>query len=136
MANYFTIDYEDTTPPASGALELNYGFAYSSGLTVDVSMFAGSGFTPTHYKLWDIEVVEGEGVVSSGSATWQAYPAGGTTTAYLDSSVSTPQYASVKFKNVGETETEVFQSNGVSFSFTETLAHPSVTWKNTFVSSG
>ena len=77
MASYFTIDYEDTTPPVSGTVSLHDGFSYSSGLTVNVSMFAGSGFTPTHYKLWGIGVVEGEGAVTSGTATWQAFPAGG-----------------------------------------------------------
>jgi len=136
MANYFTIDYEDTTPTTSGIVELNYGFEYSSGLTVNVAMFAGSGFTPTHYKMWGIELVEGEGVVSSGSATWQAFPADGTTTAYLDGSSTASQSASVMFKDSGETETEVYQTNGVVFDFTESDTHPSASWSSEFSEVG
>jgi hypothetical protein len=132
MANFFTIDYEDTTPPASGTVSLNYGYSYSSGLIVNVSMFAGSGFTPTHYKLWGLELVEGEGVVTSGTATWQAFPASGKTTAILDAEVETPQYASVKYKDAGENETAVFTSNGVSFNFVEPVISNSTTWKNSF----
>lgn len=135
MANYFTIDYEDTTPPASGTLELNDGSAYSSGLTVNVSMFAGSGFTPTHYKLWGLAETMGGSVVTSGTAAWTAYPAGGLVTRYLQNTTG-PQYASVKFKNAGETETDVFQSNGVSFSFTERDTNPSVGWETQFSSAG
>lgn len=136
MANYFTIDYEDTTPPASGTLELNNGAAYSSGLTVNVSMFAGSGFTPTHYKLWGLELVSGEGVVTSGTATWQAFPASGMTTAILDPTDENPQYASVKFKDAGETETDIAQSNGVTFSFVAPIIDDSVEWKQSFASLG
>lgn len=132
MANYFTIDYEDTTPSVSGTVELNNGYSYSSGLIVNVSMFAGSGFTPTHYKLWGLELVEGEGVVTSGTATWQTVPETGQTTAYLDAELTTPQYVSVKFKDSGDNETEVFTSNGVSFSFVVPTIHSSGQWKNAF----
>ncbi|RLA03960.1 MAG: hypothetical protein DRQ47_04180 [Gammaproteobacteria bacterium] len=99
-------------------------------------MFAGSGFTPTHYKLWGIETTQGEGVVSSGTAAWVAFPAGGAADAYLSSSDTYPQNASVKFKNAGEAETDVFQSNDVTFNFTENVVNPSVEWGTVFSSVG
>ena len=48
MANYFTLEYESTANTSPSNVELNYGSPTSGGLTVHVSLYAGSGFTPTH----------------------------------------------------------------------------------------
>ena len=61
MANYFNLQYEDTAVTSPGTVELAYGNPTSNGLTIPASIYAGSGFTPTHYKMWGVELVEGEG---------------------------------------------------------------------------
>jgi len=136
MANFFTIGYEDTVVPASGILSLNDGNDSSDSLAINVSMFAGSGFTPTHYKLWGLGLVSGGDIVSSGTATWQAFPESGTITGYLSPYDTEPQYAFVKFKDASETETEITQSNDVLFNFVDPIIDPSVSWKNSFSSLG
>lgn len=136
MANYFTIDYEDSVTPASGILQLNDYSDVSHSLSINVSMFAGSGFTPTHYKLWGIEIVPGEGIVSSGTATWQAFPVSGKTTAYLNPYDTDPQYAFVLLKDASETETTIIPSNGVLFNFVDPIIDSSVAWKDNFSSLG
>jgi len=131
MANYFDIRYESTAASSPG-VELNYGASTSNGLTVHTSLYAGLEFTPTHYKMWGVELVSGEGVVTASGAEWIPFTSTRTITL---AETSSPQYAYVKFKNVSEQETSIAQSNAVTFSFTDPSIHSSVTWETVFASS-
>jgi hypothetical protein len=133
MANYFTLEYESTANTSPSNVELNYGSPTSGGLTIHVSLFAGSGFTPTHYKMWGLELVEGEGVVTASGAEWIAFT--DERTARL-ASHNNPQSAYVKFKNASETETSTFQSNEVTFTFVDPLIRSSLTWDTSFEDLG
>jgi hypothetical protein len=129
MPNYFNLEYESTSDPSPGSIELNYGSDYSNGLIVHVALFAGSGFTPTHYKMWGLIPVSGGDIVTYSGAEWVDYSA--TTYARL-SRHNDPQKAYVKFKNSSETETETFESNEVTFTFIEPIIDNSVVWKVDF----
>lgn len=133
MANYFNIAYESTAASSPGNVELNYGNSTSDGLTVQASLYAGSDFTPTHYKMWGVELVTGEGVVTISGAEWLPFVE--TRTVRL-ARHNDPQSAYVKFKNVAETETETFQSNSVTFNFVEPIIHGSTLWKQDFEGLG
>jgi hypothetical protein len=134
MANYFTLGYE-TTATSSPGVELNYGSQYSSGLTVNVSMFAGSGFTPTEYKIWGVELTAGEGVVTISGATWEPFPSNGTRTVRL-ARHNDPQSAYVIFKDAGESETETVQSNEVTFTFVEPTKQGNLQWESDWEALG
>lgn len=133
MANYFNLTYESSAASSPGNVELNYGAPTSNGLTVHVSLYAGDGFTPTHYKMWGVELVQGEGVVTISGAEWLPYTE--TRTVRL-ARHNDPQYASVKFKNASETETDTFTSNSVTFTFVEPRTHSSAQWETDFEELG
>lgn len=133
MANYFTLEYESTANTSPSNVELNYGSPTSGGLTVHVSLYAGSGFTPTHYKMWGLELVEGEGVVTASGAEWIAFT--DERTARL-ARHNDPQSAYVKFKNASETETDTFQSNEVTFTFVEPTIRGNQSWFTDFEELG
>jgi hypothetical protein len=133
MANYFTLDYENTANTSPSNVELNNGAPTSDGLTVQVSLYAGSGFTPTHYKMWGLELVAGEGIVTISGAEWLPYTE--TRTARLARN-NEPQYAYAKFKNASETETEAFTSNAVTFTFVDPVINQGVTWETDFEDLG
>ena len=133
MANYFNLTYESSAASSPGNVELNYGAPTSNGLTVHVSLYAGDGFTPTHYKMWGVELVQGEGVVTISGAEWLTYT--DTRTVRL-ARHNDPQYASVKFKNASETETDTFTSNSVTFTFVEPRVHNSCAWVTDFEELG
>lgn len=134
MANYFTLGYE-TTATSSPGVELNYGSQYSSGLTVNVSMFAGSGFTPTEYKIWGVELTAGEGVVTISGATWEPFPSNGQRTVRL-ARHNDPQSAYVIFKDAGDNETETVQSNEVTFTFVEPVKQGNLNWVTDWEAAG
>ena len=129
MSNYFNLEYESTSDTSPGNVELNYGSDYANGLDVHVALFAGSDFTPTHYKMWGLIPEGGGEVVTYSGAEWVEYSA--TTSARL-SRHNDPQKAYVMFKNSGETETETFESNPVTFTFVEPIISSSVRWKQDF----
>lgn len=133
MANYFTLEYENTANTSPSNVELNYGSPTSGGLTVHVSLYAGSGFTPTHYKMWGLELVEGEGVVTISGAEWEAFTDERTARLARHNNL---QSAYVKFKNSSETETETFQSNEVTFTFVEPIIAGDVAWETDFEELG
>lgn len=133
MANYFNLTYESTAASSPGNVELNYGNSTSDGLTVQASLYAGSDFTPTHYKIWGIELVEGGGVVTMSGAEWISYTDSRTVRLARHND---PQYAYVKFKDVTSSETETFQSNAVTFSFVEPVTHHTTEWKTDFEDLG
>lgn len=136
MANYFNLQYESTAASSPGIVELNYGTPTSNGLTVHVSLYAGSGFTPTDYKMWGVELVEGEGPVTISGAEWITYT--DTRTARLTRH-NDPQYAYVKFRDTstsGTPETDNFESNAVTFSFVEPIIHGTTAWKTDFEELG
>ena len=133
MANYFTLGYETDGSTSPGNIELNNGSSYSAGLTVQVSLFAGSGFTPTHYKLWGLELVQGEGVVTISGAEWLPYTS--SRTARL-ARHNDPQSAYVVFKDAGETETETIQSNEVTFTFVEPNKQANLDWLTDWEAAG
>jgi hypothetical protein len=133
MANYFTLEYESTANTSPSNVELNYGSPTSGGLTVHVSLYAGSGFTATHYKMWGLELVEGEGVVTVSGAEWIAFT--DERTARL-ARHNNPQSAYVKFKNASETETETFQSNEVTFTFVDPIIRGDLAWESDFEELG
>ena len=133
MANYFTLEYENTANTSPSNVELNYGSPTSGGLTVHVSLYAGSGFTPTHYKMWGLELVEGEGVVTISGAEWITFT--DERTARL-ARHNDPQSASVKFKNASQTETSTFTSNEVAFTFVEPIIAGDMTWTSDFEDLG
>jgi hypothetical protein len=133
MANYFTLEYESTANTSPSNVELNYGSPTSGGLTVHVSLYAGSGFTPTHYKMWGLELVEGEGIVTASGAEWIAFT--DERTARL-ARHNNPQSAYVKFKDASETETDTFESNEVTFTFVEPTIRGSVAWDTDFEELG
>ena len=128
MANYFTLEYE-TAASSPGYVELNYGSSTTNGLTVQASLHAGTSFTPTHYKMWGVELSEGAGIVTESGAVWLPYTSTRTVNLAYGDEV---QYAYAKFKNASEEETTTFQSNGVTFEFVEPVKHPSVVWKTPF----
>lgn len=129
MANYFTIDYESAAS-SPGYVEVKYGNSETSALTVNVSLHAGASFTPTHYKMWGVELVEGEGITTSGTAEWLPFT---NTRDVLVTAQPGEQYVYAKFKNASEQETEVYTSNAIEFSFTEPTLHGSTTWQSSFV---
>ena len=133
MSNYFNLDYEGTSDTSPGNVELNYGSNYANGLDVHVAMFAGSDFTPTHYKMWGLIPEGGGEVVTYSGAEWVEYS--DTTSARL-SRHNDPQKAYVKFKNASETETETFESNTVIFTFVEPVISSSTVWKYDFEDLG
>lgn len=133
MANYFTLNYESTAASSPGYVELNYGSSTSDGLTVQAALYAGSDFTPTHYKMWGVELTQGEGVVTISGAEWLPFVE--TRTVRL-ARHNDPQYAYVMFKDATETETETFTSNSVTFGFVEPIIHGSTTWKQDFEELG
>lgn len=133
MANYFNLEYESTAGSSPGSVELNYGNSTSNGLTVHVSLYAGSGFTPTHYKMWGVELVTGSGVVTVSGAEWMPFVE---TRDVRLARHNDPQKAYVIFKDSGETETETFESNAVSFTFVEPVIHGSVVWETDFEELG
>jgi hypothetical protein len=133
MANYFTLGYETDGSTSPGNIELNNGSSYSAGLTVQVSLFAGSGFTPTHYKLWGLELVQGEGVVTISGAEWLPYTS--SRTARL-ARHNDPQYAYVQFKDATESGIGPFTSNSVTFTFVEPTIDTSTNWKTDFEDLG
>ena len=136
MANYFNLQYEDTAVTSPGTVELAYGNPTSNGLTIPASIYAGSGFTPTHYKMWGVELVEGEGVVTISGAEWIAY------TDLRNVRLARhndPQYAYVKFRDTstsGTPETDNFQSNAVTFTFVEPVIHATTEWETDFEELG
>lgn len=132
MANYFNIAYESTAASSPGYVELNYGNSTSDGLTVHAALYAGSDFTPTHYKMWGVELVQGEGVVTISGAEWLSFVE--TRTVRL-ARHNDPQYAYVQFKDA-ETETATFTSNPVTFNFVEPIIHGSTSWKQDFEGLG
>ena len=134
MANYFTLGYESTATSSPG-VEMNYGSQYSTGLTVNVSMFAGSDFTPTEYKIWGVELVEGEGVVTISGAQWESFPSDGMRTVRL-ARHNDPQSAFVLFKDASTAERGPVESNEVTFDFIEPRKHASVNWKSDFEALG
>ena len=133
MANYFNIEYESTADSSPGSVELNYGDSTTNGLTVHASLYAGQGFIPTHYKMWGVELVQGEGMVTFSGATWIPYV--GSRTVKL-ARHNDPQNAYVKFKDDSETETDTFESNDVTFTFVEPIIHASSRWKTDFEELG
>ena len=129
MANYFTLGYEGAAS-SSGSVELNNGFSESAGLAVQASLYAGSSFTPTHYKMWGVELVDGEGVVTVSGAQWLAFTSNRTVNLAYNNN---PQNAYVRFKNADDVEIGPFQSNSVTFSFIEPRIHSSASWKTSFL---
>ena len=132
MANYFNIEYTDVAP-SGPSIELAYGSSAVGKLAVNASLFAGGGFTATHYKVWGVELVTGSGTVTSGTAEW--LPIDSSRTVYL-ANTSDVQYAYCKFKNASETETNVAQSNGVRFTWVEPEIHHTVEWETPFSELG
>jgi len=136
MANYFNLQYESTAASSPGTVELNYGTPTSNGLDVHASLYAGSGFTPTDYKMWGVELVEGEGIVTISGAEWITY------TDLRNVRLARhndPQYAYVKFRDTstsGTPETDTFQSNAVTFNFVEPVIHGTTDWKTDFEELG
>lgn len=133
MANYFTLEYENTANTSPGNVELNYGSPTSDGLAVHVSLYAGSGFTPTHYKMWGLELVSGEGIVTVSGAEWIPYS--NSVTAYL-ARHNDPQSADVKFKDASTAETSTFTSNEVTFTFVDPIITGDVAWTTDFEELG
>jgi hypothetical protein len=133
MANYFTLEYEDTANTSPGNVVLNYGSSTSDGLTVHVSLYAGPGFTATQYKMWGLPLAEGQSVVTEENAQWQAFTP--TATARL-ARTNNPQSAYVIFKDASDNETATFQSNEVTFGFIDPIINSDVTWATDFEALG
>jgi len=132
MANYFNIDYTDVAP-SGPSIELAYGSSTVGKLEINASLFAGDGFTATHYKIWGVGLTAESGTVTSGTAEWEAMSS--SRTVYLANNSNT-QYAYCKFKNAGETETDIATSNGVVFTWIEPTLDKSTEWETPFSELG
>jgi len=133
MANNFNLQYKSTAVSSPAEVELHYGASVVNGLSVNASLYAGSDFTPTHYKMWGVELVDGEGIVTVSGAVWNTYV---NTRDIQLARHNDPQYAYVKFRDTstsGIPETEVIQSNAVTFGFVDPVINETVEWETDFV---
>ena len=126
MGNYFNITY-DTGYLTPLAIQLNNydGDQIVDGLDVDISLSGPAGWTPTHYKLWNID-----GVTTSGAASWQAFQAEVSGT-LIDQSGK--QHVYCQFKDASHVS-DVVTSSGVTFSWASPTIDSSVSWTDSWAS--
>jgi len=118
--NYTNITY-DTGYPTAPAVQVNDSDIdiVVDGLDVNVSLLGPDAWTPTHYKLWNIN-----GVTTSGAASWETYATRVSGTLINQSG---KQYIYAQFKDASN-ETGAVTSSGVTFSWSEPTVHSSASW--------
>jgi len=127
--NYTNITY-DTSYPTAPAVQVNDSDIdiVVDGLTVDMQLKGPSGWTPTHYKLWNIN-----GVTTSGTASWVAFVDAGDNNMEVASqeliAQAGKQYIYGQFTSTSG-ETGAITSSGVTWSWTEPTIHSSVEWES------
>lgn len=127
--NYTNIGYDTSYPSNVPAICLNDydGDQVVAGLEVKVSLIGPAGWTPTHYKLWNIN-----GVTTSGAASWESYV--NTVTGTLINQ-SGKQYVYCYFKDATH-ESSLVTSSGITFSWVDPTIHSSVSWETPFADLG
>lgn len=128
MANYTNITYS-TDYPTRPAIQVNNADVdiIVHKLAVEIDLVGPSEWTPTHYKLWNID-----GVSTEGEAAWVAYTTTVTGTIY---NIPDLQNVYAKFKDSGN-ETSTVTSSGVTFEWTDPIIHSSVEWAEGWISRG
>lgn len=127
--NYTDITY-DTSYPIAPAVQINNSDIdiVVDGLDVDVQLKEPSGWTSTHYKLWNIN-----GVTTSGAASWVTFSGSGSGNMEVADQTlieqSGKQYIYGQFKDATH-ETGAVTSSGVTFSWTNPTIHSSVAWQD------
>jgi len=126
--NYTNITY-NTSYPTPPAIQVNNfdGDQTVDGLDVDISLKGPSGWTPTHYKLWNIN-----GVTTSGAASWVAFVDAGDNNMEVASQTliaqAGKQYIYGQFHHTVSGTTDTVTSSGVTWSWTDPIIHSSVGW--------
>jgi len=118
--NYTNITY-NTSYPTPPAIQINNydGDQTVDGLDVDLSLIGPSGWTPTDYKLWNIN-----GVTTSGEASWVAFSP--TAVGELIEQ-SGEQHVYGEFKDATHMS-GIVTSSGVTWSWSDPIIHSSVGW--------
>jgi len=126
--NYTNITY-DTDYPTPPAIQINDSDIdiVVDGLDANVSLVGPSEWTPTHYKLWNIN-----GVTTSGEASWVAMAS--EVAAELIEQTGL-QHVYGQFKDATHTS-DVVTSSGVTFSWVSPTIHHTVDWADAWSTIG